>query len=117
MSGIVTIDKQRGSSPVTCHSSLSFSPLRELEPFAGAFLAVLFAFLDAGVAGKQAELLELGAQVRVGSNESASNTQPSCSGLGADTAASEGNQGVKPAQQIHSLERNPELRSLGIHGE
>src|SRR3990167_1738351 len=27
------------------------SPFRELEPFAGAFLAVLLAFLDAGVAG------------------------------------------------------------------
>src|SRR3989338_1659890 len=72
------------------------SPFRELEPFAGAFLAVLLAFLDAGVAGEQPELLELGAKLRVGSDQSAGHAELRRPRLPVDAAALHGDEYVKP---------------------
>src|SRR5208337_3703019 len=82
-------------------------PLGELEALARALLAVLLAFLHAGIAGQKAVLAKCRAQFRVEAADGAGESHAHRAGLPADAAA------LGRGHDIHLLRDAGELQRLG----
>src|SRR5687767_11439622 len=92
-------------------------PLRELEPAAGAALAVLLTFLHAAVAGQEAGVAECLLEGLVEPHEGAAQTHDDRAGLAGRAAAGGVDQHVHLAAGVAHLERAEDGLAVALVGE
>src|SRR5580765_2951722 len=100
--------KPTGSEPVDCRLltvDSTFSTLRELEPRPGSSLAVLLALLHPRVAGQEAFLLELLAELQVVLGQRAGDAVADGAGLAGRAAAGDRDLDVEPLGRLRGEER------------
>src|SRR5437660_650371 len=91
--------------------------LRELEALAGAFLSVLLAFLDAGIAGNQARLFQRRSQVAVVFNQGPRDPVTNSAGLASGATAGNVYQHVKLVRRLSQLQRLANNHSQSLVGK
>src|SRR5271157_1124121 len=92
-------------------------PLGELEALARALLAVLLAFLHAGIAGQKAVLAKSGTQFRVEEADGAGQSHAHRAGLPADAATLGGGNNVNLFRDAAELERFDGVVTPGVIGK
>src|SRR6516165_269769 len=92
-------------------------PLAELEPTAGAGLAVLLALHHAGVAGEEAGLLQRDAEFRIQEAQRAAEPVPDGAGLTGEPAAHHVHRHVHLADLLEDLQRLVEDHLRGLAPE